>query len=204
MPSYQAALDRFDGLQTQVLGLSVDSVPCLTAWAEHFGGFTYPLLSDFWPHGHVAECYGVLRRDGKSERALFVIDKKGIIRYVDVHDIEKQPDNDVLFGELAKLEPVLAAALPKPVVIEAPEPDADVVLYCTAWCPDCRRVRALFKEKGISYVEVDIQRDRNGAKRVRTWANGNETTPTVKIRGEVMVGYNRTKLEEAIKKIGVN
>src|SRR5512140_723814 len=199
MPSYQAALDRFDGLQTQVLGLSVDSVPSLTAWAETFGGFTYPLLSDFYPHGHVAECYGVLRREGKSERALFVIDKKGVIRYVDAHDIDEQPDNQVLFAELEKLEPALAAALPKPIVVMAPEPDADVVLYCTSWCPDCRRVRALFKEKGISYVEVDIQRDRNGAKRVRGWAKGSETTPTIKVRGQVLVGYNKTKLEDALK-----
>ena len=111
IPSYQAVLDRFERMQVQVLGLSVDSVPCLVAWAESLGGITYPLLSDFYPHGAVAQLYGVLRPDGKSERAIFVIDKQGIIRYVDVHDIDKQPDRDVLFAELEKLEPAAAAII---------------------------------------------------------------------------------------------
>ena len=84
-------------METQVLGLSVDSTDCLRAWAESLGGITYPLLSDFYPHGQVAQRYGVLRAEGFSERAIFIIDKKGIIRYVDVHDIDEQPDNEVLF-----------------------------------------------------------------------------------------------------------
>src|SRR5512136_1524053 len=102
-------------MNTQVLGISVDSTDCLRAWAESLGGITYPLLSDFWPHGRVAECYGVLRDDGKSERAIFVIDKKGVIRYVDVHDIDQQPDNDELFRVLAQVEPNIIPA-PPPVI----------------------------------------------------------------------------------------
>ena len=101
---------RFEGVQTQVLGLSVDSTDCLRAWAESLGGITYPLLSDFYPHGAVAELYGVLRSVGSSERAIFVIDKAGVVRYVDVHDIGKQPDNEVLFSVLAEIEPELAEA----------------------------------------------------------------------------------------------
>jgi alkyl hydroperoxide reductase subunit AhpC len=87
-------------MQTQVLGLSVDSVPCLKAWAESLGGITYPLLSDFYPHGAVARKFGVLRKEGYTERAIFIMDKEGIIRYVDVHDIDTQPDNDILFQVL--------------------------------------------------------------------------------------------------------
>ena len=64
----------------------------------------FPVLSDFYPHGAVAEKFGVLRSDGVSERALFVIDKKGIIRYIDVHDINERPRLEVLVGELQKLE----------------------------------------------------------------------------------------------------
>jgi peroxiredoxin (alkyl hydroperoxide reductase subunit C) len=52
----------------------------------------------------VADRYGVLRSDGVSERALFVIDKGGIIRYIDVHDINKRPKLEVLFKELEKLQ----------------------------------------------------------------------------------------------------
>ena len=98
-------------MQTQVLGLSVDSEPCLKAWSQHIGGITYPLLSDFYPHGQVASTYGVLRTEGYSERSIFVIDKAGIIRYVDVHDIKEKPDNQVLFSALAELEPQAAAAM---------------------------------------------------------------------------------------------
>jgi alkyl hydroperoxide reductase subunit AhpC len=94
--------------------------------------------------------YGVLRAEGYSERAIFVIDKKGIIRYVDVHDIELQPDNEVLFRVLAEMEPQAAAvwaakaaaaeAAAAPVIAKPRE--ADVILYCTPWCPGCRRAKA--------------------------------------------------------------
>ncbi|MBW1674250.1 MAG: redoxin domain-containing protein, partial [Deltaproteobacteria bacterium] len=64
----------------------------------------FPVLSDFWPHGAVAGRYGVLRSDGITERALFVIDKKGIIRYIGVGDINKRPRLETLVRELEKLE----------------------------------------------------------------------------------------------------
>jgi peroxiredoxin (alkyl hydroperoxide reductase subunit C) len=62
------------------------------------------VLSDFWPHGEVARKYGVLRSNGVSERALFVIDKKGVIRYIDVHDINERPKMETLMAELEKLD----------------------------------------------------------------------------------------------------
>jgi peroxiredoxin len=62
------------------------------------------LLSDFWPHGEVAKKYGVFREQGgMSERAIILIDKKGVIRYIDVHQIGEQPDEEVIFEQLAKL-----------------------------------------------------------------------------------------------------
>lgn len=176
----------------------MDSVPCLTAWAESLGGITYPLLSDFYPHGEVAQSFGVLRSEGHSERAIFIIDKEGTIRYVDVHDIDKQPDNEVLFRVLEELEPeaaaVYAAAKPEP----EPVPSADVVMYCTTWCPHCKQARTYLKERGIDYVEIDISRDREAAKRVRGWADGNETTPTFDIKGTIIVDFDRVRLEEVL------
>jgi peroxiredoxin (alkyl hydroperoxide reductase subunit C) len=53
--------------------------------------FWFPVLSDFFPHGEVAKRYGILRSDGMSERAIFVIDKKGVIRYMDIHNINERP-----------------------------------------------------------------------------------------------------------------
>lgn len=185
-------------MYTQVLGVSVDSVPCLKAWADSLGGITYPLLSDFFPHGKVAQEYGILREEGYTERAIFVIDKQGIIRYVDVHDINAQPNNDELFRVLAELEPQSAAAQKAAQTPASPEPAADVLMYCTSWCPDCRRARAYLKEHNIEYVEIDITRDREAAQRVRGWANGNETTPTFNIKGTIIVNFDRAKLDKAL------
>jgi len=185
-------------MQTQVLGLSVDSVPCLKAWVDSLGGITYPLLSDFYPHGKVAEMFGVLRPEGYTERAIFVMDKEGVIRYVDVHDIGEQPDNDELFRVLAEIDPEAAAAFQASQPVEAAsseEPDADVVMYCTPWCPDCRKAREYLAQRNIEYTEVDISRDRTAAQRVRDWAGGKEVTPTFKIRGKVLVNFDPAKLD---------
>jgi glutaredoxin len=185
-------------LETQVLGLSVDSTATLRAWAESLGGISYPLLSDFYPHGAVARLYGVLRSEGYAERALFLIDKAGVIRYVDVHDINEQP---------AKVEPDLARALePKRAAERAnvpPRPDADVILYCTPWCPSCRIARPWLAERHVAHLEVDISKDRAAAARVRSVAGGNETTPTFDIRGTVIVGLHLDAVEEALRQAGL-
>jgi glutaredoxin len=189
-------------VQTQVLGLSVDSIPCLIAWAESLDGITYPLLSDFYPHGKVAEHYGVLREDGKSERAIFVVDKRGVIRYVDVHDFDEQPDNEELFKVLDEVEPnpIEPDNAKKSSKEETyTEPDTDVILYCTPWCPACRKARAYLNEREIEFVEVDVTRDRTAAQHLRNWTGGYETTPTFRIKGEVIVNFDRDKLDEVLK-----
>jgi peroxiredoxin len=104
MPAYEADKERFAGYDAQVLGISVDSIPCHVAWAKSLGGITYDLLSDFHPKGEVAKSYGAFREnDGITERALFIVDKEGKIAYVDIHDISDQPDNEDLFEVLRKL-----------------------------------------------------------------------------------------------------
>lgn len=103
MPSYEDDLSKFEELDTQVLGISVDSIPSHEAWQKSIGGISYPLCSDFYPHGAVAEKFGVLRAEGYNERSLFVIDKEGAIRFIDVHPIDKQPDNEEIFDVLRKL-----------------------------------------------------------------------------------------------------
>lgn len=104
MPAYEADLDRFKGYDAQVLGISIDSVPCHVAWAKSLGNLSYDLLSDFHPKGEVAQAYGAWReQDGISERALFIVDKDGRIAYKDIHNIGDQPDNEDLFEVLRKL-----------------------------------------------------------------------------------------------------
>jgi len=87
------------------VGVSCDSRFSNNAWAQSLGGVSFPLLCDFWPHGEVTKKFGVFNAErGMPERALFIIDKQGVVRYIDVHDIGEQPDEAVLFEELAKME----------------------------------------------------------------------------------------------------
>jgi peroxiredoxin (alkyl hydroperoxide reductase subunit C) len=102
-PGYNVGREFFDETDTTLLGITVDNIPTLHAWTQQMGSLWFDVLSDFHPHGRVAAAYGVLRSDGTSERALFLIDKKGIIRYVDVHDINERPPLDDLVKELRKL-----------------------------------------------------------------------------------------------------
>lgn len=103
-PGYNIIKDIFDENDAILLGITVDNLPTLFAWTNQMGKLWFPVLSDFFPHGATAAKFGVLRSDGVAERALFVIDKKGIIRYIDVHDINKRPPLDTLVRELEKLK----------------------------------------------------------------------------------------------------
>lgn len=102
-PGYNIIKSTFDRYDSVLLGITVDNLPTLRAWTNQMGKLWFPILADFWPHGAVAAKYGVLRSDGVSERALFVIDKKGILRYIHVHDINKRPPLEDLINELEKL-----------------------------------------------------------------------------------------------------
>ncbi len=104
MPAYEEDTPEFDRYNAQVLGISIDTIPTIKAWAKSLGGISYPLVSDFWPHGHTALKFGVLRAEGFTERAIFIIDKQGKIRYIDIHAIGDQPKNSVLFDELRKIQ----------------------------------------------------------------------------------------------------
>ncbi len=85
-------LSRFEERNAQVLGISVDSVHSHRAFAGVLGGLTYPLLADFHPKGDVIKQYGLWREErGYSKRAIVIVDREGIVRYVQV--IQKGPPN---------------------------------------------------------------------------------------------------------------
>lgn len=90
MPRIQKEKTMF-GDDTLVFGVSVDNTWSLEAFAQQTG-IDFPLLSDFWPHGAVAEKYGVLFPVGVAERAVIGIDKEGVVRYIDVHAILEVPE----------------------------------------------------------------------------------------------------------------
>ncbi|MBI5578537.1 MAG: peroxiredoxin [Deltaproteobacteria bacterium] len=104
-PGYNMALKLFEDHDAILLGIAVDNIPALYAWTGQMGELWFPVLSDFWPHGAVAKKFGVLRSDGVSERALFFIDQKGVIRDILVSDINKRPDLEYIATALDKLDP---------------------------------------------------------------------------------------------------
>ena len=91
-PGYNIVKELFDENDAVLLGITVDNIPTLYAWTKQMGKLWFPVLSDFWPHGAVAQKYGVLRSSGVTERALIFIDKKGIIQDIQVSDINVRPD----------------------------------------------------------------------------------------------------------------
>lgn len=106
MPSYEAEMADFERYDAQVVGISVDSVPSHIAFAKSLGGIqTYPLLADFHPKGEVSKKYGVWNEQaGRCERAIVIVDKQGVVRYVDVHDISEAPENAQLLDVLRELD----------------------------------------------------------------------------------------------------
>jgi peroxiredoxin (alkyl hydroperoxide reductase subunit C) len=102
-PGYNIVKEMFDMNDAVLFGITVDNIPTLYAWTKQMGRLWFPVLSDFWPHGEVAARYGVLRSEGVSERALFYIDKKGIIRDIQVSDINKRPDLEYCATVLDKM-----------------------------------------------------------------------------------------------------
>jgi len=158
-------------------------------------------LSDFWPHGAVSEKFGVLRTEGFTERAIFIIDTEGIIRYVDIHDIDQQPSNDELLKiirqmdkqagntELKEEEPAATFTHPK----------REIVMYCTSWCPDCRRARNWLKANNLDYIEVDIDTNPTASEQVKKWNNGKRVMPTFDFGGVIIPNFDEPKLAEAVK-----
>ncbi|GAC1389169.1 MAG: peroxiredoxin [Ktedonobacteraceae bacterium] len=103
LPSYEADLSRFKDFDAEIVSISMDSTYALTAWEKSMHT-SFPLLSDFYPQGKVVDLYGVRHAAGMPERALFVIDKEGVIRYIEVqHSPSELPDNEDLFESLRKL-----------------------------------------------------------------------------------------------------
>jgi peroxiredoxin len=94
LSSVRDALSDFLNDSTQVLTVSVDSPYSHKVWATQ-QGYEFPLLSDFWPHGAVAQAYGVFNPErGFANRGTFIIDRAGIIRYAEENPPGQARDQD--------------------------------------------------------------------------------------------------------------
>ena len=110
MALYNQVLSEFHRHGAELLGISVDGVWCHRAFAED-RHLHFPLLSDFEPKGGVARTYGVYREhEGTTERALFVIDAAGVIRWSYVSPVGVNPGADGILDALERLAAPAPAA----------------------------------------------------------------------------------------------
>jgi alkyl hydroperoxide reductase subunit AhpC len=108
LPILDSLQGRFAAAGGQVLDISVDSIQSHLAWQRReIGMMRFPLCSDFYPHGAVTKRFDILREHppvpGISERAAFIVDNKGVIRFAKVYPIDQLPDIEGLLEELRKI-----------------------------------------------------------------------------------------------------
>jgi peroxiredoxin len=88
----QADLDELVSDEVELVTVSTDSMYALRSFADQ-EGFTFPMLSDFWPHGEVARAYGVLHEDiGIALRGTFLVDRDGVVRWTVLNGIPDARD----------------------------------------------------------------------------------------------------------------
>lgn len=150
----------------------------------------------------MAHRYGVLRPEGYAERAIYIIGRNGLICFSKVYDHDEQPDNQELWDALASMD------IQKPPLQSEVEPENDdlphggIVMYCTPWCPDCRRARAWLEERGLKYIEINTNENQKAAKQARIWGNGYKISPTFNIDGEIILDFKVDRLTQVLKEKG--
>lgn len=85
-----------------MIAIGTDNVDSCVPWAEKIGT-TFAIGGDFWPHGQVALQYGLLRPEGVADRAVFLIDREGIIRFKEIYPVDQVPPVEPVLDALRKL-----------------------------------------------------------------------------------------------------
>ncbi len=98
MKSIEQNIDEFHRLNTECLGISIDTVFTKKAWSRDIGIKSFSMLSDFWPHGEIAQKLGIFREnDGISERANIILDENRKVIFTKIYPISQLPDiNEIL------------------------------------------------------------------------------------------------------------
>ena len=97
MTVFRSAYPKFKKLNTEILGVSCDAQPTQTAYSTSLGNLPYPVLSDFHPKGQVAKEFDIYNEDrGTSDRAVFIIDLSGEIKYIEIYTRAEDIDIDRL------------------------------------------------------------------------------------------------------------
>jgi len=129
----EALQDRFRAANTQVLGVSVDSLFCHANWADGLGGISFPLLADFHPKGEVAKAYDLyLEGAGINDRATVIIDADGIVRHASSVGPGGKRDISELAALCEQVDQTYSADLNS--FGPAPGLEPDTVLYVRSNC----------------------------------------------------------------------
>ena len=109
MSAYSRYLKQFADYDAQVVGISPDSIYSHLAWQEKsIGWLDYPLASDSWPHGAVAQKFGIQRLGeplpGINDRSVFIVDKTGKVAFAKVYELGQEPDYEELLAADKKLK----------------------------------------------------------------------------------------------------
>jgi alkyl hydroperoxide reductase subunit AhpC len=103
LPSVEVVLQRIAGTGARVIGIVAAPLPACKAWAESVGGVAYPLLADAEPvTGAVSALYGVWQTQGHVQAATFVVNREGLVRYIDRHGSATGPNVDALLVVLSQ------------------------------------------------------------------------------------------------------
>ena len=98
-------MPELEGLNSQVLAISCDPIASKQAWGTSLGGISFPLVSDFWPHGEMSGAYGVFNGEfGRPERATIIVDTHGVIRWIKRYEPGVLPDNSEMLAALREFE----------------------------------------------------------------------------------------------------
>jgi hypothetical protein len=158
----EASLGRFRAANTQVLGVSVDSIYCHANWAMSLGGISFPLLADFHPKGAMAASYGLyLEQMGIADRATVIIDADGIVR----HASSVTPDGKRDIDGLATLCEEINDAHENTLETLPPAPgiEDDTVLFIRSNCMFSTNAMAALSNLHIDSIPVHNVSENEGA-----------------------------------------
>ncbi len=176
-------MSRFRAANTQVLGISIDSVFSHANWASSLGGVSFPLLSDFEPKGAMAKTYGAfVEGPGITDRATVIIDSSGVVRFAESIGPGGGPrDIAVIAAECEKLSGDTAAAP------EASPLSDGAVLYVKSSCGASRAALLartnLHLDSGVTVKNVS---DDDSAMSAMKEVSGNDNAPTLVEDGKAL------------------
>ena len=181
----EAALARFRAADTQVLGVSVDSIHSHANWAKDGGGVSFPLLADFQPKGAMAQSFGHYLADaGITDRATVVLDKSGTVRYSASVGPGGERNIDELIAECEKVNKEHAA--PGGLSATRPVP-AGTTLFVKSACGHSRRALLALDNLHLrDVVQVrNVTEDAAAATELKK-VGGKDQAPCLVVDGQAM------------------